>query len=154
MEKIEISLLKSEIFSQVKEIEKIYSQIDERKKRARKSKITLESLAYQLHNLYCAFEDLFEIIARYFENQVEDIARYHKELLKRMSLPIEGVRPEILSEQNFKHLNELRRFRHFFRHAYAYEIEYEKLKPVLECAERLRMTYKEDIENFLKRIEA
>jgi len=28
----------------------------------------LESLAYQLHNLYSAFEDLFLIVAKHFEN--------------------------------------------------------------------------------------
>ena len=82
MERIELNLLKAEFNAQIKEIEKIFADIDDRKRGAKKKKAKLESLAYKLHNLYCAFEDLFKIIARHFENQVEDIAKYHKELLK------------------------------------------------------------------------
>lgn len=150
MEQIELNLLKAEIYVQIKEIEKIFSDIDDRRRGAKRSKVRLESLAYKLHNLYCAFEDMFKIIARHFENQVEDIAKYHKELLKRMALHIEGVRPALLSEETFKILDELRSFRHLFRHAYAYELKYEKLKPVVESADKLRAVYKGEIERFLK----
>lgn len=153
MERIELNLLKSELYAGIKEIEKLFLDIDDRKKGIKTSKAKLESLAYKLHNLYCAFEDLFKIVARHFENQVEDIAKYHKELLKRMCLQIEGVRPALLSEETFKTLDELRAFRHFFRHGYAYELKYEKLKPVIKGADKLRGLYKGDIERFLKELE-
>lgn len=58
MEKGKLALLRSEIKAQMNEIEAIYAKIEER--RSRKDKAHLESLAYQLHNLYCAFEDLFK----------------------------------------------------------------------------------------------
>lgn len=153
MEKIEISLLKSELYAQIKEIEKLFSDIDDRKKGAKRSKVKLESLGYKLHNLYCAFEDLFKTVARHFENQVEDIAKYHKELLKRMAIHIEGVRPALLSEETLRVLDELRAFRHFFRHAYAYELKYEKVKPVIESTDKIRVLYKGEIERFLKELE-
>lgn len=152
MERIEFNLLKSELDAQIKEIERLFSDIDDRKKGAKRSKAKLESLAYKLHNLYCAFEDLFKTVARHFENQVEDIARYHKELLKRMSLQIDGVRPALLSEEAFKILGDLRAFRHFFRHAYAYELKHEKVKPVIQSADKLRVLYKGEIERFLREL--
>ena len=153
MERIEFNLLKAELDAQIKEIEKIFAEIEERKKGVNRSKAKLESLAYKLHNLYCAFEDLFKVIARHFENHVEDIARFHKELLKRMSIRIEGVRPALLSEDAFKVLDELRAFRHYFRHAYSYELRHEKLKPVIEAAGMLREFYRDGIESFLREIE-
>lgn len=153
MLKIEFNLLKAEIETQIKEIEKIFLEIEDRKKGASRSKVKLESLAYKLHNLYCAFEDLFKIVARYFENQVEDISRFHKEFLKRMSISVEGVRPALLSEEVFKLLDELRAFRHYFRHAYSYELRYERLKPVIEAACKLRELYRKDIDRFLREIE-
>jgi uncharacterized protein YutE (UPF0331/DUF86 family) len=79
-------------------------------------------LGYQLHNLYGALEDLFQEIARTFENRVEDSSRYHRELLKRMALEIPGIRPAVLSAESHSLLNELRGFRHVFRHAYDYEL--------------------------------
>ena len=153
MERIEFNLLKAQIEAQVKEIKKIFREIEDRKKQARESNAMLESLGYKLHNLYCAFEDLFKIVARYFENKVEDLARYHKELLHRLSLSIEGVRPALISVESRKELDELRAFRHFFRHAYSYELKYEKIITPLESANRLRGLYQQDIDLFLKTIE-
>ncbi len=34
--------------------------------------IRLESIAYQIHNLYGASEELLQIIAKYFENNISD----------------------------------------------------------------------------------
>jgi len=85
-------------------------------------------LAYSLHNLYCAFEDLFKEVAKTFENQISDLSKYHRELLKRMSFDIPGIRPMLLSEASYTVLDELRSFRHVFRHSYTYNIESEKVK--------------------------
>jgi hypothetical protein len=95
MERIEFNLLKAEIDAQIREIDKIYKEIEDREEGAEHSKARLESLGYQLHNLYCAFEDLFKIVARCFENQVKDIFQYHKKLLRRLSLCVKGVRPRL-----------------------------------------------------------
>ena len=70
MEKERIAILKAELEAQAGEIEKIYARLDERSKK--KGKAAAESIGYQLHNLYCAFEDLFEIVARTFENNIHD----------------------------------------------------------------------------------
>ncbi len=84
-------------------------------------------LGYLLHNLYCALEDLLQEVARTFENRLEDPARYHRELLQRMHLEIPAIRPRVLNSPGYQLLNELRGFRHIFRHAYDYELDEEKL---------------------------
>jgi hypothetical protein len=81
-----------------------------------------------LHNLYCALEDLWQEVARTFENRLEDPARYHRELLQRMRLEIPGIRPRILTTASYQLLNELRGFRHVFRHAYDYELDEGRLR--------------------------
>ena len=85
-------------------------------------------LSYELHNFYSGMEDLFKEVARIFENYVEDVQKFHMELFKRMKLSIEGVRPNLISETSFKFLNELRKFRHIFRHAYDYELDAKRVK--------------------------
>jgi len=57
MEKERLALLQADIQSRVKEIDNIYAKLEDRK--GRRGKVAIESIAYQLHNLYCAFEDLF-----------------------------------------------------------------------------------------------
>lgn len=148
MDALRLALLRAEIQRQAAEIDKIYMKIEERKQGH--DPASLESLGYQLHNLYCAFEDLLKIVAAFFENQVADESRYHAELLRRMSLVVEGVRPAFISEKTYRLLDNLRSFRHFFRHAYAYELDERKLGIVLEDALRLKELYPQDIRSFLE----
>jgi len=88
----------------------------------------ISHMGYQLHNLYSSLEDFFQEVAKTFENRLEDPSRYHRELLKRMALEIPGVRPRVLSPASHALLNELRGFRHVFRHAYDYELSPDKLE--------------------------
>lgn len=97
-----VKIFVAELESQWKEIFKLHSTIQEKLKRL-KSHLDDEdltnSLAYKLHNLYSAYEDLFKLVARFFENQIADISGYHSELLNRMKLQIEGVRPKLLADE-------------------------------------------------------
>ena len=147
MEKERLAVLQAEIKAQIQEIEGIYTRIEDRKRK--KDKAAMESVGYQLHNLYCAFEDLFKIIAETFENNIQDKSKYHLELLKRMAISIEGVRPRLLSQECFLLLDNLRSFRHLFRHAYSYELDERKLKIVMDDAFSLRMIFRSDIDAFL-----
>jgi uncharacterized protein YutE (UPF0331/DUF86 family) len=83
---------------------------------------------YMLHNLYSALEDLFQEIVKIFENSIDDPSKYHRELLKRMSIEVPGIRPSLLSRQSQEILDELRGFRHVFRHSYSYGIDADKVK--------------------------
>jgi len=147
MEKKEIAVLRSEIESQIGEIDTIYEKIEERKRFS--SQVEVEGLSLWLHHLYCAFEDLFKIVAKAFENNIIDEERYHIELLKRMTLKIEGVRPALLSDGVFRWLDDLRAFRQRLRHSYVYDIDREKVEIVLEHAIKLKNAYKRDVKKFL-----
>lgn len=154
MEKNEVAVLKADVGEQIKAIDKAYRKIAARKKRYTKDEEALDSMAYQLHNLYCAFEDLFRIIADHFENHLTDELGWHTELLKRMKIHIDGVRPALISESTYKLLDELRGFRHVFRHAYAKELDPIKIKVVLQKALALRKVYKNEFNRFLDQIKA
>ena len=152
MEKERLSTLKAAIEAQLGEIDRVYERIE--KRRTGQGPAYIESLAYQLHNLYCAYEDLFKIVAEYFENQIEDETRWHQELLWRMTLSIEGVRPALLSRESFRLLDSLRAFRHFFRHAYTYELDPRKVRLVLEDALAVRKKVLDDVHQFLQALGA
>ncbi|MEW6102644.1 MAG: hypothetical protein AB1630_02305 [bacterium] len=147
MDEEKLAILKAEIDAEKREIENIYTKL--KKRSYEKGESGIESIGYQLHNLYCAFEDLFKIIANAFENYIQDKGQYHIELLKRMTIPIEGVRPALLSQESYILLDNLRSFRHFFRHAYSYELDARKVKIVMEDATKLKEIYQKDIHTFL-----
>ncbi len=125
MKKESLSLLVGYLTNQMGLINKILKEIDNTNP---SSKENTSHLAYLLHNFYCALEDVFQEIARTFENRIEDPSKYHRELLNRMQLDVPGIRPKLLSRESRLVLDELRGFRHVFRHAYDYELDPAKVK--------------------------
>jgi hypothetical protein len=130
MEEKRVALFLADFDHQRSEIEKIYDILDARYiafTREEASSESVESSGYWLHNLYCAYEDLFKIVSAFWENSIENVGTFHKNLIRRMVLNIEGVRPALLSDRSFRHLDELRSFRHVFRHAYSYGLDGERV---------------------------
>jgi hypothetical protein len=155
MDPIQVKVLQAEMQAQWQGIEDVYAQIEARAAGFRSGDpASLESLAYQLHNLYNAVEDLFKIVTSAFENQAIDVSRWHAELLGRMRLEIKGVRPALVSADLYPLLDELRAFRHFFRHAYGRRLQDDRVKALLAHAREARPLLERDVEQFLAHLEA
>ncbi|MEK7727541.1 MAG: hypothetical protein AAB354_03965 [candidate division KSB1 bacterium] len=152
MERAKLILLEADLLEQQKHIDKVYRKIAARKKAAQHDPIAFESLAYQLHNLYSAFEDLFKTVAQHFENHISDKGGWHKELLKRMATNIPGIRPALIGAQSHELLEDLRGFRHVFRHAYLYELDPERVKLVYKKAQALKKIFTAESEAFLAQL--
>lgn len=90
------------------------------------------SAAYYLHNIYNALENSFDQISRSFENHVKDLSRWHQELLAKMFLDISPLRPAVLPPALRPFLDELRGFRHVFRHSYDYGLDPAKVAALQE----------------------
>jgi hypothetical protein len=69
-----------------------------------------------------------------------------------MKLEIERIRPRLLQDKTHSLLDELRRFRHFFRHAYGMVLMPERVNPIMECAIQLEELFKDDLKNFLDKL--
>jgi len=72
-------------------------------------------IAGLLENYYTCAETVFVRISQFFENNLDD-TRWHKDLLERMTLEIEPVRPRVISQPVKDDLVEIMRFRHFRRY--------------------------------------
>ncbi|MFW5728197.1 MAG: hypothetical protein ACOCYC_00330 [bacterium] len=157
MDQDEVAALRTDLRTQEREIERIYDRVEERAAALVRGASTEahpeEALAFQLHNLYSTFEELFGIVAGAFENHITGEAGYHSELLRRMSVAVDGVRPAVIPENLLQRFDSLRSFRHFFRHAYGQTIDTRKLDPVLEDARLLRTEYPGMIEEFLQALQ-
>ncbi len=147
------SVLDAELRARCRDIDRIANRIEERRRTFDQGVATeVDSMGYQLHNLYGAFEQLFEEVARFFENRIDE-ARYHSDLIRRMQLEIRGIRPALLSEATALDLDELRRFRHFFRHAYATELDPRRVAELVAKVSGIRRSFGLDFERFLTRLQ-
>ena len=151
MDEKEIALLESDLSGSYEVIEQIHGRILGEQATFKDRVQDLNSMAYWLHSLYSAHEQLFEVVANFFENQIEG-DRYHADLLRRMKTEIKGVRPALISSASHGMLNELRRFRHFFRYAYGVELDADRLERLVHIAIQLKEPFRQDVERFLEKL--
>ena len=138
---------------QMDQVENIYTLLEKRLVVLEKGGIgpeIVESTGYWLHNLYCAFEDLFKLVTGFWENNVPTDGEFHIHLLKRMLVRVEGIRPALLSEESYRCLNEVRGFRHAFRHAYSYGLDEERVAFLLRRVLGKRDMVMTDLKRFRK----
>lgn len=112
------------------------------------------ALGYTLHNLYNALESYFLRIAKFFENNLDE-SGWHRSLVERMTLDIEGVRPALFDYEFSLKVDELMRFRHLFRNLYKTPLEPEKVLFANRKAESLPEEfdrYHERFDQFLRRL--
>lgn len=124
MKKEKVALLLGYFEEQKRIIDNLYKELQEAQFDNKKDTVYA---GFLMHNLYSALEELMEEVAKTFENTVEDTAKYHRELLKRMLINVYRIRPALWSEETFKLLDEMRGFRHIFRHSYGYDLDKEKV---------------------------
>lgn len=148
----QIRLLQAEIKDSQASIEAVYKQIDELGARATGSNQDI-IIGYYLHILYGLFENVFEQIAETFGNHVTDKSQWHAQLVKRMTLNVMPTRPPVISKEAYRHLNELRGFRHLFRNAYLLQFDPDRLNIVLQHALQLKSIYPTDFNTFLDFLE-
>jgi hypothetical protein len=105
-------------------------------------------VAYRLHGLYSAFENIFRNIAKTFENHL-DPASWHRQVLQRMRLDLSPVRPSVVDEEAYEKLDELLRFRHVFRTGYGVRLDAQRLQLVVQKALELKSIYLQQVDRFL-----
>jgi hypothetical protein len=101
--------------------------------------IELSALAAMLHSFYNGFENIFKRVAAELDGSLPSGEFWHRELMDSMTMP-SGERSAVLSEQLIEHLDDYLEFRHFFRHAYTFDLRWDRMKNlVLGCEETLQL---------------
>jgi hypothetical protein len=157
MEAVRIRTFLAEFAAQEAEIEQIYKRLAAKVEGGGPPGATeeaVESIGYWLHNLYSAYEDLFQLVAGFWEDHVSEDGGYHVSLLRRMRVAIPEVRPALLIEDAaLRHLDELRGFRHVFRHAYMYGLDGQRVLDLVRRALQHRDLLGDELRRFRKEIQ-
>ena len=143
-----VLILLNSVHRDLDAIAKIYAELARHNLTAHTDNDTLIVIAYHLHNLYNAFENVFQNIAAVFEKSLDDVGRWHAQLLERMRLDVMPLRPAVIDDEAYDVLDELRRFRHLFRHAYGVDLDPMRLELVLRKALALGDIYAAQMARF------
>ncbi len=148
-------VLKTDVDVQFAVIDEVCAKIEDRARGFKSDEarpIQVESVAYQIHNSYSAIKAHFRVLAAHFEYQISDAVHWKSALLLRLTQPIPGVRPAPLTKETFALLDALRRFRYFFRHAYATTVEPVLLESNLQLSRHAHSLLHRDIADFLDQL--
>lgn len=113
------------------------------------SSVELRALGSIVHDFYTACERIFERVAVYLGPGLPAGENWHISLLRSMESEIEGKRPPVLEHQLALRLLDYLRFRHLFRHAYGYELEWDKLHALVERLETTKASLSLQLDKFV-----
>jgi hypothetical protein len=142
-------VLERSIQEDLEAVEEIYASLPPAPLSEEEPQEKLIVVAFHLHALYTAVENIFRNIAKTFENTLDDTAGWHTELLRRMRLDLSPVRPAVIDGATYEALDELRGFRHVFRSVYRLRLDARRLSIVLEFAWGMRQQLAARIDEFL-----
>ena len=71
-----------------------------------------------------------------------------------MRLEVKGYRPAVIDDELYTLLNDFRGFRHVFRHAYTFELDWERERLVASRFTRTAALLEQQVETFLAKLDA
>jgi hypothetical protein len=111
-------------------------------------KAQLALAAVALHGWYTGLETVCERVARDIDGDVPRGDSSHRTLLSQAMTELDGLRPAVIPRELEPDLLELLAFRHFFRHAYAVDVDPDKVQPHLRRLGRLATEVDSALEDF------
>jgi hypothetical protein len=100
-------------------------------------------------NYYTCLETIFLRISQFFENQLNS-EKWHKHLLEKMRIQINGVREQAISDDTYYLLLELLKFRHFKRYYFEFNYDIDKIIFLEKKIEQVDPLVKKDMDTFLR----
>ena len=113
------------------------------------NEIELSALAATLHSFYTGVENIFKRVAVELDGEPVRGDAWDRELLLRMKTATTR-RPALLSEEFHDTLNEYLRFRHVFRSAYSFDLDWQKMSPLVLGLEETFHKLEGALDDFLK----
>jgi hypothetical protein len=115
--------------------------------------IELSALAALLHSFYTGIENMFKRVIVEGEEELPSGPVWHRRLLVAMTQP-GPHRPAVISEPLAETLREYLDFRHVFRQAYAFELQWEKMSHLVQGCGRTLSQLERELDVFLAALEA
>lgn len=128
------NLIKEQILFKIDDIDKLFSEYElifEKIYNQEPDLFDMTILGSVLHSFYNGVENIFEIIAKNIDGKMPTGNKSHQELLYQMSNE-NDFRKAVISEELYLKLREYATFRHFYRHAYSFQLNWNKMKPLVE----------------------
>lgn len=147
------NLIKEQIEFKINEIDRLFIEYDlifEKIKIQKPDLFDMTILGSVLHSFYNGLENIFEIIAKNIDGVIPTGNKSHQELLHQMASE-NSKRDEVIDEKLYIKLREYATFRHFYRHAYSFQLNWKKMKPLIDNIFEVWNEVKISLEKIIKK---
>lgn len=143
--------LKQEILHELTQLDALETELTQIEGRGDSipSPVRVRALASLLHDFYTGCERIFERIAQEFDGGLPSDASWHGRLLTAMTLDLPTIRPAVIRKETAEGLQDFLAFRHRFRHMYGFELDDNRLMPLLQTMARAKEDIKADLMRFI-----
>jgi len=135
--------LAEKIRAELENIDKVIEEIPSHLILPKLSNLELAGAAALLHNFYNGVENILKQIMVSKNITLTESRTWHRELLEK------AVSNKIISEECKNNLGQFLAFRHFFSHAYAFDLDPEKMEVLIESIQKVYSLFKKDIQKVI-----
>ena len=142
--------LRQDILDSVEDINdmlKVYEELIEKAKQSKPDIVEIAALGSVLQSFYNGVEGIFLLVAKQIDNRTPSDPAWHQTLLNQV-LEKTGLREGIVTSDTAASLAMYMKFRHFFRHAYTFMLDWERLQPLVDELTTIWETTKDEITTF------
>jgi hypothetical protein len=107
-----------------------YADLLERALKTSLDLVEITAIASVLHSFYNGLERILLSIAKGIDQQVPEGSFWHRDLLQQMSKATPS-RPAVLTAETSQRLVAYMGFRHFYRHSYSFDLEWDELEKLV-----------------------
>ena len=135
--------LSKKIQAELENIDEVLKEMPSHEKLPYLSTLELAGAAALLHNFYNGIENILKQIFISENIPIPEGKSSHKELIDS------AVKRRIITEDLKYSLGEYLAFRHFFSHAYAFDLYADKMEPLVQNSKLIYSNFKKEINKYL-----
>jgi hypothetical protein len=111
--------------------------------------IEMSAAALILHSFYNGVENILRLIIKFYDTKLPNDTKWHVELLEKAFIPSEN-RKEIFNIKLQEALEEYLKFRHFVRHSYGFQLDWERMEDLVKGINDIWNKIKNDLNAFIE----
>ena len=147
--------LKTKLLFEISQIDKLFNEsspLIDLCKLKEPDFIEISACAMILHSFYNGIENILILIYKHYDGKLPQSNRWHMELLENAFVS-NDTRKQIFNNDLQNNLEEYMKFRHFVRHSYGFQLEWERMEDLIIGMENCWIAVKQNINNFMENIE-
>lgn len=139
--------IKEKIYAEIENITTVLTELEKVRDRPRKELVVIVGIGAYLQNIYTGMENILKQLLLHKGIPIPDTPTWHKDLLNL------AVKHNLITKETADKIGKYLFFRHFFTHAYGFLVDESKLKHLMNNIPDVYSEFKEEIDNYLTKIE-